>query len=155
MEECIVKYHYRGTLLRGGEVKFVHRSKMDFSIDPNKICYWDLLEGMKELEYDDGKSLKFFFMDDGILTNICDDESIVALACHLRRHCIVDVYVESFDKILPDCLQANIDSAMEADNNKENVENEDDNELGDDDDEERLVDDPFVYYILDAEEERN
>lgn len=38
----------------------------------------------------------FFFVGDGeVLNNICDNEDIVALCDHLRKHCIVDVYVEN------------------------------------------------------------
>lgn len=64
-------------------------------MDFDKLCYWDLLRDMPYLGYNNEK-MTFFFVDNGgVLNNIFDDEGTIALCDHLRRHCIVDVYIEN------------------------------------------------------------
>lgn len=58
-DECIIKYHHEG------KMKYVDGLVVEFTIDPDNICYWDLLGNLKELGYNLKKSLTLFFMDDG------------------------------------------------------------------------------------------
>ena len=62
MEECVVKYHHGGTLLREREVKYVSELEVDFVVDHDKLCYWDLLGDMQDLGYN-AKKISFFFVD--------------------------------------------------------------------------------------------
>lgn len=95
MDECIIKYHHGGTLLRAGEVKYVNGSEVDFAVDPDKLCYWDMLGDMQDLGYNIPEKISFCFVDDGkVVNNICNDQDTIALCDHIRRHCVVDVYVE-------------------------------------------------------------
>lgn len=143
MEECVIKYHYGGTISRDGELRYVNGQEVDFLVDLDKLCYWDLLADMQDLRYNT-LQLAFFFVDDaGILKNVCDDETTMALCDHLRRHSNVDVYVESTMELNP-----NGENEVGVLNLESNIVNEDEN------DEERLVDVPFVDYVSDEDEER-
>ena len=59
-EVYIVKYRHGGTLLRLRDAKYVNGSMLEFLVDIDKSCYWDLLGDMKELGYDITKSIGFF-----------------------------------------------------------------------------------------------
>ena len=81
----------------------------EFAVNPNKLCYWDLLGDLQELGYEVEKLLNLFLVDDwGSLKIIKDDEGILALVDQLMRQCIVDIYVECSDvkqgEKLPDIL---------------------------------------------------
>ena len=109
MEEHIVKYHHGGSLVKGGEVKYMDGSIAEFAVDPDKLCYWDLLGDLQELGYEVEKSLNLFFVDAlGSLKIIKDDEGILALVDQLMRQRMVDIYVECSDvkegEKLPDIL---------------------------------------------------
>lgn len=62
-DEYIIKYHHGGTLLREGKVTYVDGIVNEFVVDPDKICYWDLLGDMKELGYDVKKNVKMSYID--------------------------------------------------------------------------------------------
>ena len=98
MEEHIVKYHHGGSLVKGGKVKYMDGSIAEFAVDPDKLCYWDLLGDLQELGYEVEKSLNLFFVDAlGSLKIIKDDEGILALVDQLMRQRMVDIYVECSD----------------------------------------------------------
>lgn len=48
-DEYIIKYHHGGTLLREGKVTYVDGIVNEFVVDPDKICYWDLLGGYERV----------------------------------------------------------------------------------------------------------
>lgn len=80
-DEYIIRYYNGGTLIKEAEVSYINGSMVEFAVDPDKICHWDLLGDIKELGYDIEKSIKLFFVDgEGILEYMCDDEGIVCLA---------------------------------------------------------------------------
>lgn len=67
----------------------------EFCVDPYKLCYWDVLGYAKALGYDIKKVVELSFVDDGgALKVISDVQSIVGLVEQLRKHKIVNVYVE-------------------------------------------------------------
>ena len=43
MEQYIIKYHHGGIQLRDEEVKYINWLEVEFTVDPDKLCYWDLL----------------------------------------------------------------------------------------------------------------
>lgn len=61
----LIKYHHGGRLLRGENVTYVNGSVNEFAVDPDKICYWDLLGDVKELGYDIEKCVTMSCVDDG------------------------------------------------------------------------------------------
>lgn len=94
MEQYIIRYHNGGTLLKEEGISYINGSEVEVTVDPDKLCYWDLLGDLKEIGYCLEKLLSLFFVDnEGSLRNISDDDSTVALAEKLRRQHIVDVYV--------------------------------------------------------------
>lgn len=145
------------------DAKYVNGSVVEFAVDPDKLCYWDMLGDLKELGYDIQRCFNLFFVDDGrTLKSITNDEGIVSLCDKLRRHGTVDIFVESLDisheDTLPDVLLPNSQGVVEL----EMGEDDDDRSssaLGEDDegqdDEERLVSVPFINYSSDEDEERN
>lgn len=67
----------------------------EFCVDPYKLCYWDVLGYVKALSYDIKKVVELSFVDDGgALKVISDVQSIVGLVEQLRKHKILNVYVE-------------------------------------------------------------
>lgn len=76
-----IKYHYGGELVREGEEKYINGALVDYFVDPDKICYWDLLVNMKELGYDIEKDVSLLYIDNGaVFRNVCDDKDFVGLA---------------------------------------------------------------------------
>lgn len=56
-----------------------------FVEDPDKICYWDLLEDVKNMQYDTKKDVSLWYMDDeGALKIICDDQAMLGLSERLK-----------------------------------------------------------------------
>ena len=167
-EMYIVKYHHGGTLLRLRDAKYVNGSVLEFLVDIDKLCYWDLLGEMKELGYDITKSIGFFLRGDGgILMQINDDEGILGLVDQLQKHHIVDVYVEisdvNHDKSIPDTLLSANETDVGVDVRKPDIEIDVELDVGEadednngnnsgEDDEERLVDVPTNYNSDDDEE---
>ena len=98
MREHTVNYHHGGILVRGGEVKYMDGSVAEFAIDPDKLCYWDLLGDLQELGYDIKKFLNLSFTDDGgSLKIIKHDKGILDIVDQLIRYLMVDIYVECLD----------------------------------------------------------
>ena len=95
LDKYIVRYHHGGTLLRKGEVSYINGTMVEFAVDPDEICYQDLLGDIKNLGYDIEKSVNLFFIDgEGILKQIYDDEGIVSLVDQLLKQWAVNIYVE-------------------------------------------------------------
>lgn len=95
-DEFIIKYHLGGSLMRQGEVEYFNGAMSKFYVDPDKLCQWNLLGDVKELEYDIKNDVTLSYVDEeGTLTNIFDDQDIVGLINQLMTARIVDVYVET------------------------------------------------------------
>lgn len=104
--EFIIKYNHGGQLAREGHFEYLNGSMTEFSVDLDKLYYWDMLGDVKKLGYDVQNVVELSYMDDDrTLKKICNDEGIVDLVDHLRIYKTVDVYVEVSnvrnDMILP------------------------------------------------------
>lgn len=95
--QYIIKYNHGGTLLREGKMSYTRGKVNEFTVDPDKICYWDwdLLGDVKELGYDIEKSVSMSYIDGvGALLPVCNDQSMLDLVEQLTKNGVVDVYVE-------------------------------------------------------------
>ena len=92
----IIKYNYGETLLKEGKVTYVNRAVNEFAVDPDKLCYWDLLGNVKEIGYDIEKDVTLSYIyGEGTIKSVYDDQSMVGLANHLSTQGVVDIYVET------------------------------------------------------------
>ena len=64
-DECTVKYHHGGSMVREGGVKYDGGKVDEFAVDPDKICHYDLLGDFKKFSYDIKKAVDLFSMDYG------------------------------------------------------------------------------------------
>lgn len=150
----IIKYHHGGTLLKEGHVIYVNGAVNEFVVDPDKLCYWDLLGDVKKIGYDIEKEVNLSFIDgEGTINSICDDQSLVGLAKHLSKQRIVDIYVETTKlrhcKELPGVVLCNIGGDVEKHGQKVNDIDSDSST----DHDERLASVPFIDYNSDKDEE--
>lgn len=94
-DEYILRYHPGGELAKKEQFKYQNGYVIKFCVDPRKSCYWDVLGDVKELDYDIMKAVELSFVDDGgTLKVINDDQGIIGLVEQLRKHKILNVYVE-------------------------------------------------------------
>ena len=143
--EHIIKYHHGGELAKEGLFKYQNGSVTEFCIDPDKLCYWDVLGHVKELGYDIKKAVELSFVDDGrTLKVISDDQDIIGLVEQLRKHKTVNVYVENsrvrHDMPLLEILLSSDDN-LELDVRQLNYSDSESSK-----DEEMLIDVPFIEY---------
>lgn len=161
--EYIIKYHHGGTFVMEREIKYVDGSIIEFSVDPDKICYWDLLEDMKEIGYNVKNSINLFFIEEGgTLKLISDDKDIISLADYLRKYRTTDVYAEisrvGHGIIIPEALLTNLKTDVGLNlriDDKGDIDSGSDGGSGSDssvDDEARLLD--VVNYSSEDDEER-
>lgn len=69
----ILKYHHGGELAKG-RTKYITGSVTEFTVDPDKLCYWDVLGDVKELGFDIKKPIELTYVDDlGSLKIVCND----------------------------------------------------------------------------------
>ncbi|XP_039113802.1 uncharacterized protein LOC120249378 [Dioscorea cayenensis subsp. rotundata] len=147
-DEFIIKYHHGGKLNREIDFEYLNGSVTEFHVDPDKLCYWDVLGDVKEIGCDINNVVELSYIDDDrTLKYIHNDQGIVGLVDQLRKHRAVDVYVEisnvKHDMILPKILlpgSHNVELNVGQDNQSEN-----DSESNKDDDD-NLVDVPFINY---------
>lgn len=68
---------------------------VQFSVDPNKLSYWDLLGDVKELGYDIKKDVSLSCTDSvGVLGSICTNQDIVGLNKKISVKYTLDIYIE-------------------------------------------------------------
>lgn len=78
-EEHIVRYQHGGTLVREGMPQYNGRKIDAFGVDPDKLCYWDLLGDLQVLGYNVSATIDLFFVDDsGTLKQISYDTGLGA-----------------------------------------------------------------------------
>ena len=131
-------------LLKEPCVKYENGRIDEFIVNPDKVCYWDLLGDVKELVYNIEKSISPFYVEDGgTLKLVFDDDSTNGLSEQVGKNMIVDVYVETsyvdHGRSLPDALLSN--------------EFNDGTELSKDNEEE-FVEVSFVNYASDADDKK-
>lgn len=68
-----------------GSPKYVNGKIDEFGVDPDKICYLDLVGDIQVLGYDINKTINLFHVNgDGTLNQIYDDSGVVGLSKQLR-----------------------------------------------------------------------
>lgn len=91
-DEYNMKHHHGETLGREWLIRFVDGPVVEFSVDPYKIYWWDLLEDMKELGYSVKNDVnRFFYGRRGNIKLISNDKDIISLANYLRKYRTTDV----------------------------------------------------------------
>ncbi|KAM0947815.1 hypothetical protein DsansV1_C07g0071541 [Dioscorea sansibarensis] len=152
--EYTIKYHHGKAVVTEGDVTYANGAVIEYVVDLDKLCHWDLLDDVKEIRSDIKKDIRLSYKDDeGTLISISGDRAIPGLTEQSRAHNIVDIYVESGDgrheKKLPKALLSDSDSDGDV---REDVDS-DNNSASNRDDEERLVDVPFINHTSDADDE--
>ena len=122
-KEYTIKYHHGGSLVREGEIRYANGKINEFAVDPDKLCYWDLLGDLNDLGCDIENNMELLYMDDRrALKTICDDEWTAGLCDQLIRSWTVDIFVElsgaKQNKLLPKVLLTGSGNAVEIDMEK-------------------------------------
>ncbi|KAK8521576.1 hypothetical protein V6N12_031470 [Hibiscus sabdariffa] len=93
----VLKYFHSGKFVSSPKFDYVNYKSEKFQVDPDKLCYWDIVGNMKELGYDNDAWLYFRVPGDVFSTYalvlVVDDDAVRQIVGFLNTRGIIELYV--------------------------------------------------------------